>query len=206
VDFPDWTGQAAYVVAAGQSAADIVPNIPRGHCRVIAVNASHTLVPWADALYAADLGFWHQYESARKFAGRKYSCAEQIAAVCSSVMTVTVAKDKRGRRTNEMMRDEIGVIGGGENGGFQAVNLAVQFNANPIYLVGLDYCGKHWHPDHSGGLRNPDPEGLVRWAKLLDAQAPVLEAWGFKVINLSWCSRLTRFENADGRLPYPHRP
>lgn len=203
--FPDWTGAAAYIVAAGQSALDIVPNIPRGRCKVLAVNRSHELVPWADALYAADTGFWRHYAAARRFPGLKYCPEDSVTRFASDVIPVTIPHDQRtGNRVSEMLRETVGVIGSGGNSGFQALNLAIQFGANPIFLVGYDYGGKHWHPDHSAQLRNPSQHQFKTWVRLLDAEAERLKNWGYTVINLSPVSALKAFPHGDGRLPYPH--
>lgn len=203
--FPDWSGSPAYVVAAGQSAAECVPNIPRGDCRVMTVNLSCELVPWADALYAADVGFWTFYESARRFPGLKFSVGGDTARrVVPSIIPVTTARNDNGLSRHEMLRERLGVIGHGENSGFQALNLVVQFGANPIFLVGFDYHGKHWHKDHAAGLRNPPASNMRQWAYYLDAQAERLATWGFRVVNLSPSSLLRSYEHGDGRLPYPH--
>jgi len=197
---PDWSGWPVYVVAAGQSAPLVVPHIPRGLCKVVAVNRSFELVPWADALYAADTGFWTAYAGARAFRGIKL-CSENVMAV-PSVQPVKIARANTGLREMQMLR-EPGLIGSGGNSGFQALNWAVQTGGNPVCLVGFDLCGKHWHPDHGPNLRNPMDWNLRQWARTLDDQADTLASWGVRVLNLSPMSSLRRFENAYGRLSYP---
>jgi hypothetical protein len=198
---PDWSGWPAYVVAAGQSAAEVVPFIPRGGCKVVAVNLSFRLVPWADVLYAADTGFWIHYRDARAFPGLKI-CSENVRGV-PTIQPVKLARDRTGLREMQMLQGPLGTIGSGGNSGFQALNYAVQTGANPICLVGFDYCGKHWHKDHSVYLRNPQDWNLRQWARTLDGQAETLASWGVDVLNLSPRSALRRFPNAHGRLPYP---
>lgn len=198
---PDWSGWPVYVVAAGQTAAQVAPDIPQGRCKVIAVNRSYELVPWADILYAADTGFWTHYRGARAFAGLKL--CSQFSLAVPSVQPVILARGDNGLRENRMIREPVGTIGAGGHSGFQALNLAVQTNGNPICLVGFDLCGKHWHPDHATYLRNPADYNLRQWARTLDNQADLLASWGVRVINLSPRSALTRFENGHGRLPYP---
>lgn len=192
--FPDWRGETVYVVASGQSATSV--RIPRAGCRVVVINRSYELAPWADVLYAADMGFWSHYAGARAFAGLKFCPDHRIRSVCPDAVPVEIQTHRMGR-VDKMVRGPVGVIGGGGNSGFQAVNLAVQFGAARIYLVGLDYGGMHWHEDHPAALRNPVKKQLEFWAKVLDSQAETLESWGVDIINLSAASALRRFRYVD---------
>lgn len=95
-----------------------------------------------------------------------------------------------------MLFDDPGKIGSGENGGFQALNLALQFGAKKIILVGYDMSvanGVHWHGRHEGRLNNPDDKKLARFARWLDEAAPSI-APRARVINASAESRLTAYE------------
>jgi hypothetical protein len=68
-------------------------------------------------------------------------------------------------RTKEKYSDDLqwtaGVVGGGGNSGFQAVNLAAQFGASRIILIGFDMTdrgGKHWYGrNHWPMSNNPTP-------------------------------------------------
>lgn len=197
---PDWSGQTVYVVASGQSAADIVPHIPPA-ARVIAVNRSYELVPQADILYGADTGFWLVYPAARAFAGLKLCPDIHVKRICSAVQVVQIKRHKSTMQyERDMVRAPPGVIGFGGNSGFQAVNIAAQTRPARICLVGFDYVGSHWHPDHPPGLRNPGPGQLRWWCAELDRQAPLLASWGIDVVNLSPISALRGFCRADCRL------
>jgi sugar phosphate isomerase/epimerase len=95
-----------------------------------------------------------------------------------------------------LVTDRVGEVGWGGNSGFQALNLAVQFGARKIVLVGFDLNldqGVHWHGPHPGRLNNPTRDSLARWARVLDAQAPLLERLGVEVVNASPASALTKF-------------
>lgn len=99
------------------------------------------------------------------------------------------------------MVDRFGEIGWGSNGGFQALNLAIQFGASRIILVGFDMSlrkGVHWHGSHAPGLSNPRQASVDKWRAQLDAQAPVLDRIGIEVINSSPHSALTAFR----RVPF----
>jgi hypothetical protein len=100
------------------------------------------------------------------------------------------------RNRNEILTDDPGVVGDGGNSGFQALNLAVQFGAQKIILVGFDMRldrGTHWHGRHPPGLNNPNEHNMVKWRKVLDGSAAHLQALGVTVINASPLSALTAY-------------
>lgn len=91
---------------------------------------------------------------------------------------------------------EPGIVGWGSNGGFQAINLAVQLEARRILLCGFDCSiekGIHFHGSHPSPLNNPRQASVDRWRAVLDAQAPLLEQIGIEVINCAPHSRLTAY-------------
>ena len=79
----------------------------------------------------------------------------------------------------------------GENSGYAALNLAVCLGANPIYLLGFDMGGKHWHEDY------PEKQSQSVYEKYkanFIKAAPELKQRGIKVINLNSDSALRCFE------------
>jgi hypothetical protein len=97
---------------------------------------------------------------------------------------------------DQLLVEEAGVIGWGGNSGFHALNLAVQFGAARIVLVGFDLTlagGLHWHGRHPPRLNNPTGKLLMRWADILDAQAPLLAGLGVEVVNASPISALAAY-------------
>lgn len=95
-----------------------------------------------------------------------------------------------------MLFDEVGLVGWGGNGGFHAVNLAAQFGARRIVLVGFDMTlanGVHWHGRHPAGLNNPSARNLAKWAATLDAAAPSLAERGIEVVNTAADSALEAY-------------
>lgn len=82
--------------------------------------------------------------------------------------------------------DVVGTIGGGGNSGYQALNLATQWGARDIALVGFDMSvsgGKHWHGAHPAGLTNPTAPAVLRWAEDLAAAAPGLAVRGVRIVD-----------------------
>jgi hypothetical protein len=65
-------------------------------------------------------------------------------------------------------------------GGFEALNLAIQFGSRRIVLVGYDMRideGICWHGKYGQGLGNKTGTDVIRWRKKLDAQAPLGKPW-----------------------------
>lgn len=182
--FPDWENKTVVVIAAGSSAADVIDDIR--HLPCIVVNRSFELKPDADILYAADSGFWTVYKHARTFKGLKVCPMPQAKQIVPDILTVEIKRAKDGQSVHEMQKGPFGTIGHGGNSGFQAVNLAVQCGVSRILLAGFDYCGGHWHEDHSIRLRNPTENNLKLWAQRLDSQSEILkQRFNVDVVNLS---------------------
>lgn len=109
---------------------------------------------------------------------------------------------------------EAGRIGAGSrysvgNSGFHALNLAVQFGARRIVLVGFDMRldhGVHWHGRHPPGMNNPSDGMMAHWRRALDKAPATLARLGVEVVNASGISALTAFrkvpllEAIDGPL------
>ena len=186
INWLDWAGATAVVVASGASAKDAWIEAAKGKARVLVINDSWRLAPWADALYACDLRWWRKESGAAEFNGERIT-QDARAAADYGLRKVTL------ERRDEILTETPGVLGWGGNGGFHALNLAVQAGAKRIVLMGYDLVGEHWHGRHPAGLNNPTPSLLAKWAKVLDAQAPRLAALGVEVLNASPRSALTAY-------------
>lgn len=104
------------------------------------------------------------------------------------------------RHDDEMRLDKFGHIGWGGNSGFQALNLAVQFGAKRVVLVGYDMhleAGIHWHGKHGGRLSNPTKGNARSWRARLDAVAETLARAGVEVLNASPISALQNYRKVD---------
>lgn len=190
--YPDWSMETAAIVASGPSAAGMDLK-PLARARVIAVNNSLQLWPRAEALYAADRQWWDAHRGEPEFSGLKIT--QDLTAAHRHQLHQVTCLAKR----HEILTDTPGTIGGGGNGGFQALNLAVQFGARRILLIGFDMHlagGVHWHPDHPAPLNNPtDPRTFAGWRQRLEAIAPRLQDLGVEVINCTPGSALTAYPN-----------
>lgn len=104
------------------------------------------------------------------------------------------------RSEDRLLVDFFGTIGWGGNSGFAALNLAVQFGARRLVLVGFDMRldrGMHWHGAHGPELHNPNREVIARWRRVIDQAAPTLDALGVTVLNASPISALTAYPKID---------
>lgn len=117
------------VLCTGPSMSQAVADSVR-HLRVIAVNGTHELAPWADALVANDTSWWNKNPQAMQFAGRKFSGnrikgVERIehfeSCMCSGVLALEVAK---------------------------------RMGAKKIIILGADFHGSHYFGDYANGLAN----------------------------------------------------
>jgi hypothetical protein len=191
--WPDWTGRTAVIVGTGPSAKDESLDIAFGRARVIVIKSSWRLAPWADVLYGLDMGWWIANHGARKFEGLKVS-PSPTACRAHGLKQVTL------KARAEFLMEEVGTIGcglktGGGHSGFQAINLAIQFGARRIVLVGFDMTlsnGAHWNSDYRG-VGKPDKGRVESWRLALEDCSPQLVSLGVDVINASERSALRSF-------------
>lgn len=193
--WPDWRGETAVIVATGPSASSAPLLEAKGRARVIVIKSSWLLAPWADALYGCDRGWWIENRGAPKFKGLKFSPSPTVCKVCKDVTLVRLVAKA------QILTHEIGKVGcgrhsGGGHSGFHAINLAVQFGAKRIVLVGLDMTANqnamHWHKELQTG-RRVDPKGMRECREAMDGCAPQFAALGVQVINVSPVSELKAY-------------
>lgn len=143
-------------------------------------------------LYGCDYGWWRKFKGVPEFQCLKISqdmrCRQEKDW---NVRLVAADRNKQG-----FVMKPLGRVGWGGHGGHHAINLALQFGARRILLVGFDMRidqGHHWHGLHPSGLNNPTKPTVERWRKALDAQAGKLRELGAEVINCSEASALTAY-------------
>lgn len=157
--WPDWTGETVVIAASGPSQDQAALEYARGKARLIAVNRTWELCPWADVLYSAGGRFWETYRPA--FEGMKVSGCDEWPGVYH--------QDAR-----EWLPDDKTL----HNSGAQAIIYAACWGASKIVLTGFDMQGRHWHADHRIG--NPFTRygdfitGLERLSR--EMRVPVLNA------------------------------
>jgi hypothetical protein len=202
--YPDWSGRAAAIIASGPSAKKADIGSLRGKMPVLAIKENVELAPWADVVYGCDAAWWKFRAGLPKYTGIKVTWD---GASLPGYQINRVALDRSQdriypveRRQYRMLFDTPGVIGGGGNSGFQAVNLAAQFGATKLLLIGFDMhdrSGVHWYGRNGwNGGGNPDESCFGRWRRDFDRAAIDLEMRGVEVINVAPHTALTCFRRA----------
>jgi hypothetical protein len=160
--------------------------------RVMVINNTWELIPWADVLYAGDGQWWERYgDEAAGFRGEKWT-SDAHAAVRRSLHWI------RYRSGTGLCRESSCVHSGG-NSGYRGINLAYHFGARRIVLLGFDMHrreGGHWHGEHDGMLSAPESHIAV-WRREFDALAFDLKAEGVRVVNATEGTALTCFPQAS---------
>lgn len=176
--FPDWSGETCAIVAGGPSVKVEEVSALRWQCRVIVVNNTYQLAPWADALYGADERWWGHYRP--DFAGLKVSCQKNSKSP-AEVKRLRLELDR-----HEILRNDDGVCGDGGFSGFQAINFAIHCGAVRILLLGFDFYAGHWHGEHPHPLiRETRLRTRETWRDRLDAQSARLEEMRICLLNCS---------------------
>lgn len=194
IEWPDWNGETAIVVATGPSAAKMFLGDALGFARVIAVKSSWELLPSADVVYGCERSWWFANNGLPQFKGMKVSPSPAVCRTYRDVVRVRL------RPRCWILMGERGVLGcglksGGGHSGFQAINLAVQFGAKRIVLVGFDMTlanGIHWHKERAGSVK-ADASRVALWREEMDACAPLFDQLGVQVINATPDSALKNY-------------
>jgi len=193
-----WKDRACYIVGGGPSLRGFDWSSLRGHL-VIGVNRAEAALPCSvvvsrDARYAG----WAQ----RGRLGPDEAAAQQANVVHAWINTGGFSGLKRRpfdamfamhEPDDEMTGDWDLTMGSGNNSGFGALNLALLLGADPIYLLGFDMGGAHWH---EGYPLESDPNAYDRWCATFAANADWIRARGQLVVNCSPDSRLACFLKA----------
>lgn len=198
--WPDWRGQTAAIVASGPSTSQSDAELLRSRVRVLAIKENVNLCPWADAVYGCDFAWWRYRRGLADFGGLKLAWDKKVPSLYPDVKAIQIReRDKNHPRdpkeyVDEILVDEPGIIGGGGNSGFQALNLAVQFGATRIIGLGFDVRGEHWYGRNGwDGANNPDEQNFKRWRAAFDGAAGKLRELGIECVIASPSSTLTAY-------------
>ncbi|MDP9991971.1 hypothetical protein J2W28_000999 [Variovorax boronicumulans] len=156
------------ILATGPSMSKDIADAVRGRARVIAVSDAYRLAPWAEALVSNDKAWWAAHPDALAFAGRKFS-------------GIKVPGCETMRRTPPLRS--------GSNSGLMACDLATQWGATQILLLGFDMQGSHFFGAHLEPLKNTAPERFAGFC----AQFAKWKPLGVRVLNCTPGSALRCF-------------
>lgn len=170
--------------------------------KVIVINTTFRMAPWADVLYGCDCRWWdcvdpktgisYFAEARRHFDLSQMWTAEPVCAEKYGINLI------RGLNQPGLSKKR-GLIHFGNNSGYQAIGLAEQAGAKRLILLGYDMRedgGKtHHHGDHPAPLqsRNPYP----RWIENFRPLAIDLAAAGVQVLNATPRSALDCFQKVS---------
>lgn len=193
----DWRGECVAIIASGPSAKNANIEALRNRIHVIAIKKSVELCPWADVVYGCDAAWWqNDAKGLPNFDGLKLCYAPEVCKAFKDVYRFDIKKT-----THNILTDQPGVIGSGGNSGFQALNIAVQFGATGIILIGFDMNSRdsslHWYGHNKWlGSSNPIEFNFRLWRRSFADAVPKLAKMGVDVVNTSPNSELAGFRRA----------
>lgn len=192
--WPEWEGETLVIVASGPSAADAPLELAKGRAKVIVINSSWRLAPWADVLFACDFSWWAKTTGWQDFPGLKLCTEERASREFQTGHVRCMKSDDR------VILEPLGTVGWGGNSGFHCLNLAIQMRVKRVLLVGYDMRidgGLHWHGPHPDGMSNPRRGAIERWRRVVDGAARVAAERGIEVLNCSPVSALRNYPKVD---------
>jgi len=193
-----WNGNTCVILAGGPSLPTDIATRLSPKLRIITINDSWQLAPFADVLYFGDASWWHmqQDRNTRSIDGR-FSFHDMIY----KGFWVTIANfaehpqvkclwstGQAGLETNPV------ALRTGSNSGYAAINLAYLYGAKKIVLLGYDMKCQgektHWHngPRERAGMFSV---ALNTFLPHFDALVEPLKTAGVEVVNATPDSALT---------------
>lgn len=174
-----WASETAFLLACGPSLRGFDASVLRGR-RVIAINDSYQLAPWADVLYACDARWWE-------------TRAAGVAKTWQGGMRVTLENRIPGvlrmRNTGEAgLETQPDGLRHGKNSGYQAIGLAYHLGAARIVLLGYDMrlgarSELHWNHRPERQTEAGFARTLSLMLPLFDTLAEPLAVAGVEVLN-----------------------
>jgi hypothetical protein len=188
-----WAGRLAIVAATGPSLTPDIIEQCRGHI-VLAVNDAMRVMPWADAGYACDASWWDVHKGCHDLQGQRWTShslnPQNDKSKIADKYPLHIIRGE-GKPGFSLDPD---VIHYGNNSGYQAVNLAILFGADPIVLVGFDMHRvedkNHFFGNHPSPLRNANT--YSQWVKNFIVAAELLGRRP-RILNATPGSALTCF-------------
>lgn len=190
---PDWSGCVAAIVASGPSAKKINFSTlaQKSRVKVIAIKESHHLCQ-PDVIYGCDAHWWRHNVGMPKFGGLRIAYDRSLSEQFPNIHLIDIAIPE-----DRVLFDTPGRIGSGGNSGFQALNLALQFGARLILLIGFDMhdrSGVHWYGRNNWPqANNPGEDNFRRWRQAFKVSAPIIANAGIDVVNVTRFSELKSF-------------
>lgn len=194
-----WQGFSVVVLASGPSLTPDHVQLVKDwrqtseNSRVVAINTTHRLAPWADVLYACDGRWWRQhfYEVQKTFKGQRWT--QDLEASIAFALSRVISRPGAGLCRSPGVVHQGGGKQGAGNSGYQVVNLLYQWGVHRIVLLGYDMRAHgtraHWHPPHP----TPVAQSFATWIAAFRELAPELAVEGVEVVNATPGSALDCF-------------
>lgn len=164
---------------------------------IIAVNMAMKLGNWVDVLFFGDRSFWQTHKSEiLKFNGLRVSCDWKNNLNDPRVKVLTKNPTHR-----QGITFKPGLISWNFNSGAAAINLAIQFGAKKIILLGFDMeldanNNQHWHKYYTSSLKTVG-QTMARHLKGFPIIAQDIKGKGIEIINCSPDSKIDCFRKAN---------
>jgi len=182
LELPDNESQIIYVVGGGPSLKGFDWERLKDKY-VIAVNRSYQKIPWAQIVYFTDKRFFGWFPDLISHKGLKISGGKVgHPDIINYRFTGAGGIDLNS-----------GCLRHGNNSGYAAINLAIQFGAKIVILLGFDMEIKetsHWHEGYSITTR---PHAYDKMIPHFDSLAEQAKKLGVTILNASPESRLEAF-------------
>lgn len=183
-----WKGETVVCMASGPSMEKEDAEYCNGKARIITVNTTYNLAPWANVHYSSDDDWWKLH-------------LPKMRTVCSGEFWTGhheyISNDMHHCPYDKQIKgisNIPGVISWGGNSGFCAIGLAVQFGVSRIILLGFDMMNtkgnEHWHDDHDESIRKES--NFKMWIPYFVRAYNDFKRLGIDVVN---CSRETALPN-----------
>ena len=164
---------------------------------IIAVNMSFQLGDWIDVLFFGDDGFWKtQKEGILNFKGLRVSFESEKIRDSRIKLVARNPRQKQG-----ITFAPSGLLSWNFNSGASAINLAIQFGAKRIILLGFDMNldannNQHWHKVYSSPLAYVK-ESMRKHLQGFPLIAEQAKSKGIEIINCSPNSKIECFQKAN---------
>lgn len=170
----------------------------------IAIGNAYKLFPKASVLYHADTRWWEAYDEAFKHPAHKVSMGQILMRRGEEVLETAehLGVDYLLPSKSYVGLDQIpGTVVMGNNSGYQAMNLAAQYQPSSILMLGFDLC-----LDPEKGVAHFDgnhPEGVYRrspyhsFIASLSSMKEALSEQEIRVYNCNQHSALTCYQKMD---------
>jgi hypothetical protein len=189
---PMWRGETVFILGGGPSLRGFDAEILRGE-KVMVLNSSYLLAPWADVLFFVDT-LWSEdhLDVVKNWKGMAVTTALGAKRILpSKIRRVQIHQDRDFLLNPNWVRV-------GRSSGHTGISLAISMGATTVVLLGYDMKfidGRSHHHDH---YFNRDPKTFS--TNFL----PAFEGWnedarkvGVRVLNASPDSALEEFKKVD---------